>query len=147
VQRRLQHPSADIELSFDLHPRTLSTDGAWIEIAAIGGADGRRRASVDIRAGDRGPVQLRVSSSDTAGAAVHSKPQLIRRRVVALTLSLDPAHASLVVSGRNRLALTLGTGWASSTTITFGLGRPAPSDASGHFDIDRVTVRTAPAAT
>ena len=98
VQRRLPRRGDEAELAFDLNPRTFSSAGAWIEVAAITGASGQRLASVDLRS-LRGGDQLRLSASTGTGAVLHSQPRVVRRRPTALVLSLDPAQAGLVVDG------------------------------------------------
>lgn len=147
VQRRLQQPSDDMELAFELRPRTLSSAGAWSEIAAIKSPDGTPLASVELLATAHGPVQLRLRSMSAAGSGIHSKPQRISRRPNAIVLRLEAARASIVVDGRERAALTRAAGGELGTTIALGAWRSAPSRSTGYLDIDNVAVRTAPQAT
>ena len=147
VGRRLPRPGDEVELTFDLNPRTLSTRGSWTEIAAITGPAGRRLASIDLLAAARGSVQLRVSSGEAGGAAVHSEPLTISRRAVALTLSLDHGRASLTAGREQRAVARRSAHPAPGGAIALGLAQPARPGSTGYFDIDRVTVRTALAAT
>ena len=89
VARRLPHAGDEVELAFDLNPRTLSTP-AWSEVAAITGPTGRPLASIELRAAAHSSAQLRVSSLEGTRAAVHSRAVSLPRRAVALTLVLSP---------------------------------------------------------
>jgi subtilisin family serine protease len=147
VQRRLPHPSARVEIAFALRADTVSSAGAWTEIAAIEDAGGSRAASIDLSATDQGPVRLRVSSRSSAGAALHSKPILLTRRAAAVVLALDPARAALIIAGRERGSVARGGDAPLGAAIVLGTGRPSPARSTGYFDIDDVTVRSAPDAT
>ena len=147
VERRLSHPSARLELAFTLRPGTVSSAGAWTEIAAISGADGSRLASVELSAAARGPVRLRASASSGPGAVAHGRPQIVSRRPSAVVLTLDSAHAALLVGGRERGSVARGTHGELAATIALGAWRPASPGSTGYLDIDNVTVRSAPEAT
>ena len=143
VERRLPQAADEVELAFDLNPRTLSAR-SWTEIAAITDPAGRGLASIDVRTVAAGAVQLRVSSSEGAGTAAHSQPLSIRRRAVALRLLLDHGSASLTIGRRQRTVSRRSERPAPGGSLALGLARPG---STGYLDIDRVTVRTAPAAT
>jgi hypothetical protein len=145
VQRRLPRPGQEAELSFELNPRTLSSAGGWIEVAAITGSRGLRLASVDLRS-LRGADQLRLTVSTGTGAVLHSQPQRVRRRSTALVLSLDPAQARLTVDGVDLARLARAANAPQAFAIALGPWRGGPAGSSGYLDIDRVTVREAPAA-
>ena len=147
VQRPLPQPADHVQLGFDLRPRVLATAGAWIELAAIGGAGGIAPASLELRTAGQGSVQLRLSSAGAGGSNRHSRPLRISRGRSALVLRLDAGRAAMLVDGRERGALARGTGRESGTTLALGIWRPAPAGSTGHLDIDNVTVRTAPDAT
>jgi hypothetical protein len=145
VQRRLPRPGDAAELSFDLNPRTLSSAGGWIEVAAITGAHGQRLASVALRS-LRGGDQLRLDVSTRTGAVLHSPPQRVRRRAAALVLSLDPAQARLTVDGVDLARLARAASAPQASAVALGPWRGGPTGSTGYLDIDRVTVREAPAA-
>ena len=145
VQRRLPHASAEVELTFDLSPRTFTSAGAWIEIAAITGAGGRRLAAVELRSRGRGPAELRVSTRGAAGGFVHSLSQTIRLRPATVVLSLDSTRAAFAVGGRERGHVARHAYAGAATDVALGPWHGAPTAAHGYLDIDRVTVRTAPA--
>ena len=145
VQRRLPRPGQEAELAFDLNPRTLSSAGGWIEVAAITGSRGLRLASVDLRS-VRGADQLRLTVSTGTGAVLHSQPQRVRRRPTALVLSLDPAQARLTVDGVDLARLARAANAPQASAIALGPWRGGPAGSSGYLDIDRVTVREAPPA-
>ena len=145
VQRRLPRPGDGAELSFDLNPGTLSSAGRWIDIAAITGARGQRLASVALRS-LRGGDQLRLAVSTGTGAVLHSQPHRIRRRPAVLVLSLDPAQARLMVDGVDLARLARAANGPQAGAIALGPWRGGPAGSSGYLDIDRVTVREAPAA-
>ena len=146
VAQRLPHAGDEVEFAFDLNPRTLSTP-AWTEVAAITGATGRRLASVDLRAVAGGSVQLRVSSNAGTRTALHSQAVSLPRRAVALTLLLAPARARLTVAHEQLAVERPRERPAPGGAISLGLAQPARPGSTGYFDIDRVAVRTAPAAT
>jgi hypothetical protein len=147
VQRPLLRPADHVELGLDLRARTLSTAGAWIELAAIGGAGGIRPASLELRTTGDGSVQLRLSSAGAGGGNRHSRPQRILRGRIALVLRLDAARTVMLVDGRERGMLARDPGRETGTTLVLGAWRPVPSGSTGYLDIDNVTVRTAPDAT
>jgi hypothetical protein len=146
VQRRLPHAARSAELAFDLDPRTLSTAGAWVQIAVITSASGQPLASLDLRS-QRGGAQLRLSASPgtAAQAALHSQRRLVRRRSSAVVLSLDPTQTRLSVDGVELGRLPRSPDSPRATGVALGPWRGAPSRATGYLDIDRVTVREAPA--
>jgi subtilisin family serine protease len=144
VQRRLPHSSAEIELAFDVNRRTFSSAGAWVEIAAITGAGGRRLAAVELRSPARGPAQLRVSARLAAGVVAYSRSQTIRRQPLTVVLSLDSTHAALAVDGRQRGQVARRAHAARATAVALGPWHGATSAANGYLDIDNVTVRAAP---
>jgi subtilisin family serine protease len=144
VQRHLPHAGNAAELVFDLNARTFSSAGAWIEVAAITSAGGQRLASVDLRS-LRGGHEIRLSSSTGAGAVVHSQRHRLRRGPVTLVLSLDPAEAGLAVDGAVAGRLARSASSPQSAAIVLGPWRGGPSASTGYLDIDRVTVREAPA--
>jgi hypothetical protein len=144
VQRRLPHAGTSAELAFDLNPRRFSSNGTWVEIAAITSASGQRLAFVDLRSLGRGH-QVRLSSTTDSGAILHSQARPLGRRPTALVLSLHSTHASLTVDGVDlgRLARAA-TSMASAVVV--GPSHGGPSGSSGFLDVDRVIVREAPAA-
>ncbi len=146
IGRLLPQAGDELELRFDLNPRTISTR-AWSPVAAITGPKGRRVASIDLRAIARGSVQLRVSASAGTRAAVRSQPLSVQRRPVSLTLSLAHARASLSAGRQHRWVARANEPPAPADAISLGFSHPAPPGSTGYFDIDRVTVRTAHAAT
>ena len=144
VQRRLPRAGSHAELTFDLNPRTFRSAGAWVEIAVITGARGQRLASADLRS-QRGRDQVRLSSSTGTGAIVHSPPHLIRRRPTVLVLSLSSTHATLAVNGVDLGRLARAPHSPQAAAIALGPWRAGPPASTGYLDIDRVTVREAPA--
>jgi hypothetical protein len=146
VQRRLPRPESRTELAFDLNPRSLSTAGAWISVAAITSADGLPLASVDLRSLGRG-AELRLSASTGPGTrpTVHSRRRLLRRRPTVVVLSLDSSHASLGVNGVTLARLPRALASPQATAIALGPWRGGPPAATGYLDIDRMTVRAPPA--
>jgi hypothetical protein len=145
VQRRLPRAGSHAELTFDINPRRFSTAGAWVEIAVIAGSRGQRLASVDLRSHRRGGDQIRLSSSTGTGAIVHSPLRSIRRRPTALVLSLGPTHATLAVDGAALGRLGRAPGSPQAAAVALGPWRAGPPASTGYLDIDRVTVRQAPA--
>jgi subtilisin family serine protease len=146
VQRRLPREGSRAELTFALNPRTLSSAGAWIEIAVITSASGQPLASVDLRSLG-GAVQLRLSASTGRGARAmaHSQRRRVRRRPTVVVLSLDSTEASLAVDGAEHARLQLAPNSPQPAGIVLGPWRGGPSASTGYLDIDRVTVREAPA--
>jgi subtilisin family serine protease len=146
VQRRLPHEGSRAELAFDLNPRSLSSAGAWIEIAVITSASGQPLASVDLRSLG-GAVQLRLSASTGPGARAmaHSQRRRVRRRPTVVVLSLDSTQAGLAVDGAELGRLQLAPNSPQPAGIVLGPWRGGPSASTGHLDIDRVTVRETPA--
>ena len=145
VQRRLPHAGSRAELAFDLNPRSFSSSGAWIEIAAITSASGQRLASVDLRSLGRG-AELRLSASTgpardamAALATPHPAPAADRRRPLARLDALEPRR-------RRRRARPAPARAASPQAAGIALGpwRGGPPASTGSLDIDRVTVRAAP---
>ncbi len=143
VQRHLPRAGNEAELAFELNPRTFSSAGAWVEVAAITSSSGQRLASVDLRS-LRGRHEIRLSSSTGDGAVQHSQRHRVGRRPGLLVLSLDAAEAGLVVDGARVGRLARGAGAAAPAAIVLGPWRGGPSGSTGHLDIDRVTVREAP---
>jgi hypothetical protein len=145
VQRRLPHEGSRAELAFDLNPRSLSSAGAWIEIAVITSASGQPLACVDLRSRGGG-VQLRLSASTGPGARamVHSQRHRVRRRPTVVVLSLDSTQAGLAVDGAGLGRLPLAPNLPQPAGIVLGPWRGGPSASTGHLDIDRVTVRETP---
>ena len=146
VQRRLTPLGDRLELAFALRASSASSARAWTGIATIDGADGTPMASVELRAGRHGPVELRLTTSSGAGRVVHSPGKLISRRPTAIVLALDPAHAAISIDGREQASLTRGAA-GPAAAIVLGASHAAPSHSTGYLDIDNVTVRTAPDAT
>ena len=146
VQRRLPHVGSRAELAFDLNPRSFSSSGAWIEIAVISSASGQRLASVDLRSRGGG-AQLRLSASTgpDARATVHSPRRLLRRRPTVVVLSLDSTQAGLTVDGAELGRIARAPNSPQPAGIVLGPWRKGPSTSTGYLDIDRVTVREAPA--
>jgi hypothetical protein len=146
VQRRLPHEGSRAELAFDLNPRSLSSAGAWIEVAVITSASGQPLASVDLRSLGRA-VQLRLSASTGLGARAmaHSQRRRVRRRPTVVVLSLDSTEARLAVDGAEHGRLQLAPNSPRPAGIVLGPWRGGPSASTGYLDIDRVTVREAPA--
>jgi hypothetical protein len=147
VRRPLLEASADVELAFELRPRTLSSARAWSEIAAIDGADGTPLATAELQAPGRGPLRLRLSTIAAGGMIRRSKPYAISRGRSAVALRLDSEHAAILIDGRERAALTRGANGALGTTVALGAWRSLPSRSTGYLDIDNVSVRIAPEAT
>jgi subtilisin family serine protease len=142
VQRPLRQASTRVELAFALRAGSISSPGAWAQIAAIDAADGSRVASIELRASGRGAVHLRVTARSDGGSIAHSQPQLISRRPTAIRLVLGPAHAALSIDGRECASVTPAAG-ALADAIALGTWRPA----AGYLDFDNVTVRSARDAT
>jgi subtilisin family serine protease len=145
VQRHLPYAGNQVELAFDLNPRTFSSTGAWVEVAAITSASGQRLASVDLRS-LRGRHEIRLSSSTGMGAVLHSQRHRMGRRRAVLVLSLDAAEAGLVIDGARVGRLARGAGATAPAAIVLGPWRGGPPGSSGSIDIDRVIVREAPAS-
>ena len=135
----------EAELAFALNPRTFSSAGAWVEVAAITNAGGQRLASVELRSLS-GRHEIRLSSITGAGAILHSQRYRVGRRPALLALSLDAAEAGLVADGARVGRLARGAGAAAPAAIVLGPWRGGPSGSTGYLDFDRVTVREAPAA-
>jgi hypothetical protein len=147
VERPLPHPSARLELAFTLRVGTVSSAGAWAEVAAISGTDGSRVASVELSAAARGPVRLRVSASNSTGAVVYGRPRVVPRGPSAIVLALASDDAALFIGGRERESVARGAHGELAATIALGAWRPTPPRSTGYLDIDSVTVRSAPEAT
>jgi hypothetical protein len=143
VQRRLPAGSDELELAFDLDPRTFSSAGAWIEIAAIRSASGRRLAAVEIASGGRGPARLRVSSSSAARGVVHSRPRSIGRGAIRIVLSLDAKRAAIAIDAQAPARTVARAGGARASSIALGPRHAEPAASTGYLDIDLVTVRLA----
>jgi subtilisin family serine protease len=147
VQRHLPQAGSRTELAFDLNARSLSSAGAWIEIAVITSASGHRLASVDLRSlGGSRQLRLSASTGTGAGATVHSQRRSVRRRPTLVVLSLDSAQAGLAVDGVELGHLARAPHSAQPAGIVLGPWRGGPSASTGYLDFDRVTVREAPAA-
>jgi subtilisin family serine protease len=146
VQRRLPLSSDRIELAFDLNLRTFSSAGAWIEIAAITSTSGRRLASIEVHSSRRGPALLRLSSRTGSRAISHSRPQSVRRQATALLLSLDATHARLAIDGVELGPLARPAHGPRAAGVVLGPWHGGPSSSTGYIDIDRTTVRIAPAS-
>jgi subtilisin family serine protease len=144
VGRHLARASARARLAFALRAGTVATAGAWAEIAAIDTGDGVSLAAVELRAGSRGPVQVRIVASGAGGVLFHSRSETITRRPVTIALALDQEQAVLSIDGRQRASLTRGADRAAAAAITLGLERTTSSRAVGFLDIDNVAVRSAP---
>jgi hypothetical protein len=144
VERRLPQMSEDVRLAFDLDTRTFSTAGAWIEVAAITSASGRRLASVEIDSGGHGPARLRIGASGGARAAVHSRPSRIGRGPMRVVLVLGARRAALAVDGKALAGSARPAGGALAAAIALGPRHTGPSASTGYLDIDLVTVRVAP---
>ena len=142
VERHLPRAGSAAELAFAFDPRTFSSAGAWVEVAAITSAGGQRLASVDLRS-LRGRQEIRLSSSTSAGAIVHSQPHRVGRPPLTLVLSLDAAETGLVVDGTRVGRLARGTGATAPAAVVLGPWRGGPSGSTGYLDIDRVIVREA----
>jgi subtilisin family serine protease len=143
LQRPLPHVSDDVELAFDLNPRTFSSAGAWIDIAAITGTGGRPLASVQLRTSGRQVALLRLRSVTSSGAFAHSRPHPIGRRATRVVLSIDPARATLAIGGAHPEPLARAAKSAAAG-VAIGPWRGAPGASTGYLDIDSVTVRIAP---
>jgi hypothetical protein len=143
AERPLAHPGDEAELAFDLNARTLSTRGAWIEIAVITSARGRLLASVDVRSLGGGD-QVRLSASTSAGAVRHSAPQPLRRRPNPLTLTVDAARVQLVVDGAEGVRFARAESAPQPEAIALGPWRGGPRHSSGSVDYDRFILREAP---
>ncbi|MDX6541580.1 MAG: hypothetical protein QOI71_3190, partial [Gaiellales bacterium] len=146
VQRRLPHAGSRAELAFDLNPRSLSTSGAWIQIAVITGANGRPLASADLRSlGNRAQLRLSASTGPAAGLMMHSQRRLVGRRPTVVLLALDSSRAVLAVDGVELGPLARAPEGSQPAGVALGVWRGGPSAASGYLDIDGVTVRETPA--
>jgi hypothetical protein len=146
VQRRLPHAGSRAELAFELDPRSLSSGGAWIEIAAITSASGQRLASVDLRSlGGGHQIRLSAGTGTGARATVRSQRRPVRRRPTVVVLSLDPAQAVLAVDGVELGRLARAPSSPLPAGIVLGPWRGGPAASTGYLDIDGVTVREAPA--
>ena len=142
VQRRLPQAGSRTELAFDLNARSLSSRGAWIEIAVITSASGHRLASVDLRSlGGSRQLRLSASTGTGAGATVHSQPRSVRRRPTVVVLSLDSTQAGFAVAGVELGQLARAPDSAQPAGIVLGPWHGGPAASSGYLDIDRVTVR------
>jgi hypothetical protein len=146
VQRRLPLSSDRIELAFDLNLRTFSSAGAWIEIAAITSTSGRRLASVEVHSSRRGAALLRLSSRAGSRGVSHSRPQSVRRQARALLLSMDATHARLAIDGVELGPLARPANGPRAAGVVLGPWHGGPSSSTGYIDIDRTTVRIAPAS-
>ena len=103
VARRLARAGARAELAFALRAGTVATAGAWAEIAAIDTGDGVSLAAVELRAGSRGPVRVRIVARGAGGVLFHSRPETITRRPVTIALALDRSRpSSRSTAGRAR---------------------------------------------
>ena len=146
VQRRLPHAGSRAELAFDLNPRSFSSSGAWIEIAVITSASGQRLASVDLRSlRRRRPASPQREHGHGRAAMVHSQRRLLRRRPTVVVLSLDSTQAALTVDGAELGRIARAPNSPQAAGIVLGPWREGPSASTGYLDIDRVTVREAPA--
>jgi subtilisin family serine protease len=146
LQRVLPHASAAGELAFDLNPRTFSSAGAWIDVAAIASSDGRRLASVQLRANGLGPAQVRLSTIAGNGTVTHSPPHPLRRPRARLVLSVEPARAALTVDGTQLEPIARAAHATPAAVVALGTWRGAPVASRGYLDFDRVTVQIAPPA-
>ena len=146
VSWRLPRAANEVGLAFDLNPRTLSTR-AWTDVAVITTSTGRRLASIDLRGTPPGPVQVRVSSGQGRFGVAHSQPMSVPRRTVTLALSVAPTRARLIAERRQRTVAQRGHWTAAGIAMSLGLVQRVSSGTHGYLDIDRVTARTAAAAT
>ena len=144
VARHLARAGARGKLAFAFRARTISTASAWTEIAAIDAGDGGSLAAVELRAGGRGPVCVRVVARGPGGALSHSGAQAITRRPVTIGLALDAEQVVLSIDGRRRASLKRASDRAAATEIALGLERATSPRATGYFDVDNVTVLSAP---
>jgi hypothetical protein len=145
VERHLPRAGKEAELALVLNPRTFSSAGAWVEVAAITSASGQRLASVDLRSSGGGH-EIRLTSGTGTGAVVHSQKHRVRRRPLTLVLSLDAAEAGLTADGVRIGRLARGASAPQPAAIVLGPWRGGPSGSTGYVDLDRVSVREAPAA-
>jgi subtilisin family serine protease len=145
VARRLPHPGTEVSFAFTVDARAFSTAGMWVEIAAITSGDGGRLASVELRSGTGRASQLRLTARTGAQGVVHTRPQRLHRRPVALVLALDRADAVLAAGGSELGRLTHAANLPHAAGVTLGPWRAGPPASAGSLDIDRVSVREGPA--
>ena len=121
----------EAELAFALNPRTFSSAGAWVEVAAITSAGGQRLASVDLRSLS-GRHEIRLSS--ITGDGSHPALAAVSRGATTRVARPFARRGGGRPRGRRRTRRTTGA-WRRRCGAGRHRARPL---ARGSFRLDRL---------